>query len=395
MTAFRTRGHPTAIAAVQAMVRGHMPHALLLLGPRGVGKTTLATDIAAGLLCTDPDPGARPCGGCRACRLVASDGHPDVHRLSPEGAGSQIVIGGPGASGRGIRDLIRDLALTPVEGGARVAIVTAAHRMNEDAQAALLKTLEEPSSGVTIILCADVEDSLLPTIRSRSACLRLGPVSGREVEALLTERDGTDPPLAARLARIAAGRPGIAIAWAGRPDAVLARGQLARTLLDLADQRPSERLASIRAAIPLAALVAGLHDAPATAGTGRRGTKAMAASRPPDRSAADDPASDGADAEAVTPARATAADRRRSIEAILTVWTDVARDVVVIARGMPGAAHDIGLLDESTATAARLDPDRVLRFLERLGRATTRLAGNVGPELILDDLVLAWPASRS
>ena len=137
------------------MIRGGAPHAVLLVGPAGIGKTTLALDLAAGLLCTAEDVAERPCGACRACRLVASGGHPDLHRIGPEGPGRQVVIGGPGARARGIRDLIGELALLPVEGGARVAIVEAAHRMNEDAQAALLKTLEEPPAGVTLILCAD------------------------------------------------------------------------------------------------------------------------------------------------------------------------------------------------------------------------------------------------
>ena len=177
MDGARTRGHPAALGAVGSMIRGGAPHAVLFVGPAGVGKTTLALDLAAGLLCTADDPAARPCGTCRACRLVASGGHPDLHRIGPEGPGRQVVIGGPGARVRGIRDLIADLALLPVEGGARVAIVEAAHRMNEDAQAALLKTLEEPPPGVTLILCADAEEPLLPTIRSRCARLRTG--SGR------------------------------------------------------------------------------------------------------------------------------------------------------------------------------------------------------------------------
>jgi DNA polymerase-3 subunit delta' len=394
VTAFRTRGHPAAVTAVAAMLRGHVPHAILLVGPRGIGKTTLATDLAAGLLCADPDPAERPCGHCRACRLVASGGHPDVHRLGPEGAGRQVVIGGPSAPVRGVRDLIVELSLTPVEGGARVAIVSAAQRMNEDAQAALLKTLEEPSDGVVIILCADVEDPILPTIRSRSARIRLGPVATRDVEALLTEVGAAEPPLAARLARIAGGRPGIAMAWARQPDAVLAREQLTRTLLDLSDARASERLASMRAALPLATAVAAIEDDRADAGVAptevtatTRGKGAGARKR----AAVDDPV-DTADDDAVAPARASAAERRRATEAIVTVWTDLARDLVVIARGMPASARDTGLLDETSAVAARHDPAQVLGFLERLGRATTLLAGNVSPELVLDDLVLAWPA---
>ena len=90
---FLTRGHPAAIAAVGAMVAGHAPHALLLAGPPGVGKTTLALDLAAGLLCTAPDPSDRPCRECRGCRLVDHGNHRDVHRLAPSGPGQQVRIG--------------------------------------------------------------------------------------------------------------------------------------------------------------------------------------------------------------------------------------------------------------------------------------------------------------
>src|SRR5262245_6210145 len=120
---FRTRGQPVAVEAARAMLRVGMPHALLLAGPPGVGKVTLAEDIAAALLCRAPNPADRPDRSCRSCRAVEHGNHPDVHRLSPSGAGAMIPIGGPGREERGVRDLVRDLALLPVEGGARVAIV--------------------------------------------------------------------------------------------------------------------------------------------------------------------------------------------------------------------------------------------------------------------------------
>jgi len=90
---FRTRGHDRAVAAIRSMVAGRPPHALLIGGPAGIGKTTLALDLAAGLLCDDPDPAARPCRACRGCRLVDRGIHPDVHRLVPAGPGEQIRIG--------------------------------------------------------------------------------------------------------------------------------------------------------------------------------------------------------------------------------------------------------------------------------------------------------------
>ena len=89
--------------------------------------------------------------------------------------------------------------------------------MNEDAQNILLKTLEEPPAAVTLILAADEDDQLLPTVRSRAARIRLGPVPAREIEALLVETAGVDAAQAARIARLAGGRPGLAMAYARLP----------------------------------------------------------------------------------------------------------------------------------------------------------------------------------
>jgi DNA polymerase-3 subunit delta' len=407
MDGARTRGHPAALAAIGALIRSGPPGAVLLVGPVGVGKTTLALDLAAGLLCTAAGPAARPCGACRACRLVASGSHPDVHRLGPEGPGRQVVIGGSGSRVRGVRDLIGELALLPVEGGARVAIVEAAQRMNEDAQAALLKTLEEPPAATTIVLCADAEEPLLPTIRSRCARLRLGPIGVRDIEALLDERGAAEPPLAARAARIAGGRPGIALAWVAAPDALRERAAIGRALLDLADARPADRLAGVRALAAQAASIAQIAaestspasapvtapsgERPATASKSRRGGQA----RPRSTAAADaaDEASGAEVQDDVGPLRTPAAERRRAADALVTVWTDVTRDIALCQRGLDGSVHDLDLLDDTRVVAGRLQPADVAAFLDRLGAASVLIAGNVSPELALDDLALAWPAS--
>jgi DNA polymerase III delta' subunit len=390
------------------MIRGGAPGAVLLVGPVGVGKTTLALDLAAGLLCTDEDPAARPCGMCRSCRLVASGVHPDVHRLGPEGAGRQVVIGGPGSKVRGIRDLITELALLPVEGGARVAIVEAAHRMNEDAQAALLKTLEEPPSGATIILCADAEEPLLPTIRSRCARIRLGPVGVRDIERILAEAGAVDPPVAARVARISGGRPGIALAWVRQADALRDRDSITRGLIDVATSRPADRLASVRALASSASAIAGIGDGgsadlragdtsdPAGKNAGRR-KRSGSANAPTVANDASASASEDADAEpeASGPARAPAAERRRAAEALIALWTDLARDIAVRQRGLDRSIRDLASFDEARTLAELIDPDDLLRFIDRLGRAAVLVRGNASPELVLDDLALAWPRPRS
>jgi DNA polymerase III subunit delta' len=390
------------------MIRGPGPHAVLLLGPAGIGKTTLALDLAAGLLCTDADPGARPCRACRACRLVEHGSHPDVHWLGPEGPGRQVVIGGPDSKWRGVRDLIGELALMPVEGGARVAIIERASRMNDDAQAALLKSLEEPPAGVTIVVCADAEEPLLPTIRSRCARLRLGPVAVREIEAILADAGVAEAPLAARLARIAGGRPGVAMAWATDPEALLIRDELARTLLDLTDARPSERLAAVRGALGRAMTMTASIDRPTAPAPVRRSRSAApgaspAAPSPAGSAAATTPDSsdpmveaDPDDLETEGPAaRTPVTERRRAAEAVVDLWTALARDLALEGRGVEGSARELALLDETAALARDLDPAALTAALDRLGRAAVLLATNVAPELVLDDLALAWPRRRS
>ncbi len=388
MDGARTRGQAGALAAVEAMVRGPAPQAVLLVGPEGVGKTTLALDLAAGLLCT-AEPDGRPCRTCRACRLVDKGGHADLHRLGPSGPGRQVVIGGPGARYRGVRELIGELALLPVEGGARVAIIEGADRMNEDAQSALLKTLEEPPAGVVIVLCAAQEDRLLPTVRSRCARVRLGLVGARDIEAIVADHDLADPPMAARLGRLAGGRPGIALAYARAPDAVLIRAELSRVLLDLTDARASARLAAVRAAIPRALALSAAMAAGETPAVPRSGRRGVPSAPPP--AGQDEPEETLDEAPDGRGRTVPAAERRRAAEILVGLWMDVARDLSLAGSGGGRSVRDTVMLEELAAVASTLQPGSAARFLERAGRSAELLASNVSPELVLDALALAWP----
>jgi DNA polymerase III subunit delta' len=382
-----TRGHPAALAEVRRLIESRSARAVLLAGPESVGKTTLALDLAAGLLCHDPDPGARPCRSCRSCRLLALGTHGDLHRLAPSGPGGQVKIGDqknpePGT----VRHLIGEMALLPGEGSARVALVEKAHRLNPDAQNALLKLLEEPPAGATVVLCADDEEVLLPTVRSRCVRIRMGTATNREIEDWLGELGAADAPTASRSARLSRGRPGLALAYASSADAVRARAELSRGLLDMLGMGRKDRLTAVRELLKTAA---SLDSALANA-RGRGGS--------PKRKAGSKPASLGSAAQPVVPAggageetKTPAAIRRAAAATLIDIWVGIARDLAVARDGPRRSLREADLLEELVAIAPRLDRSAVARFIEKANWVAAQADLNLSPELALDVLALEWP----
>ena len=175
---------------VQAFIRQlkseRISHAVLISGPEGVGKKTMATLASKTLLCSASD--SRPCGICKACLQAAALEHPDqiVIRkgipLSPD-----IKEGRASIPVEDIRELIRICSASSFEGGNRVALVFDAEALTPQAQNAFLKTLEEPPENTFFLLVTVHPESLLPTIISRCRTLRLKPWSDDYILDILRE----------------------------------------------------------------------------------------------------------------------------------------------------------------------------------------------------------------
>jgi len=192
--------------AAAALVDGRMPSGLLILGHAGLGRGRLARDIVAARLCPNRDAEGTPCGECRDCRQVAAGTHPDFLTVEPEEEGKALRVDQ-------IRELARAMALTPGRQGVRCAVIAPAQRMTESAANGLLKTLEEPPGGTTLILVAEGAAGLPATIVSR--CLRLHvPPPSREA-GMAWLRDRVEPESADMFLALAGGAPLAAAKLAG------------------------------------------------------------------------------------------------------------------------------------------------------------------------------------
>lgn len=143
---------------------GQLAHAYILSGSSPEILETAALHLAQRVNCLETDPDKRPCGQCSACRRLQQGLCGDWFRLEPQGASRTLKI-------EQIRQLQADIAGRPTEGKMKVVLLQEAHRMNEQSQNCLLKSLEEPPENTLLLLLTDKPQGLLPTILSRCQML--------------------------------------------------------------------------------------------------------------------------------------------------------------------------------------------------------------------------------
>jgi DNA polymerase-3 subunit delta' len=322
-------GHEWAVAALhEAVAGGRVPHALLFVGPAGVGKRTLARTFARALQCTASDVTSRPCGECRPCRQIAAGAYPDVRVIETERAsgGKQdrrdISIDQ-------IRALQHQVSLKPYESAWVIGIIADAHEMSDAAANCLLKTLEEPQAHAVLMLTAPDAGQLLPTIVSRC-----------QAEAALIERFQVAPDQAALLAHLSGGR----IGWAMRAAADESVLALRRQRLDLLVQMLG-------------------------ASRGQRLSQAATLSEEYGKGV----------------------DGREAVHETLDLWAAWWRDVLLVREDCAGQVANADRAGELRAAATGYSAADAARFLAGIIAARDQLNRNANPRLVLDVLLLGLP----
>ena len=329
-------GHRRMLSLLSRAAAGRrVPPALLLAGPRGVGKRRVAQALAETLNCQEPVRDAEgltldACGACGACRKIARGMHPDVPVLEPGESGSIKI--------EQVREMIDRAQYRPFEGRTRVVIIDDADALVPQAQNALLKTLEEPPSASVFVLVSSLPDTLLQTVRSRCPRLRFAPLLPSEVAEVLVRDHGYAKADAVAAAADSDGSVGRALA-AQAADAGAARDTAQAVLAETARRTdPAKRLEA---------------------------AKLLAATK------------------------GSSASERDQLAACLRVLSSLLRDLGVIASNADTRVlANADLHDELVRLAPSWNEDRSSRAFAAVDRALAALERNASPKIVADWLVL-------
>ena len=332
-------GHAQPIRdLVVSIQRDQIPHALLITGPEGVGRTTVALGLARALLCEQPPAAGIPCNTCDACRRVTRRIHPDLmladipwqNAVLDKNQRSDNVF-----TINAVRHLIADLAIRPSLGRWRIAILDDASRIQREATETLLKMLEEPPSYVVLILIAASPESLPETVRSRCRHIPLGLVAHGAIVAALRQRS-VDSQLAESISTMARGRMAEAFHLADDPDAILRRRERV--------EEAFEQISTVLGRITIA------------------GTFARDASR-----------------------------KRDATQSSAALWAGLWHDGLLLRAGLSEYIGYPEIAERLTQYVAPFDYEELYRALWATHRCINDLGANVQPRIALQAMVMQWP----
>ena len=366
-----TERQPAARAALAAALASGPAHAYLFTGPPGSGKRAAARAFAAELLAlgaSDPDDARR-----RA--LSDPSPHPDLEWLRPRG--TQHLVEDVRAR------VITAASYRPFEGGRRVFVIEAADAMADEAQNALLKTLEEPAGFAHLLLLSSDPDSLLETVRSRCQSVRFSALAPQDVVAILAERElGADDAERQAVARLAGG---------DAERAAFLVGEEGRELRAAVEAWATAAISGDLGSAPWRDVL----DAAETAGARASDAERERARADAVEAEANEPASRGRRRSREGEESARRAGRRSRTEALdlalalLAAWL---RDLAAVGEGAGELVATRDRSQELELASRGLDPRRARRGAEFVMDARRRLRVNVSEELALEALTFRLDA---
>lgn len=214
----------------EQLKQDHINHAILLHGPKGIGKSLFARELATAYLCEGNQTWA--CGNCQSCHMLKADSHPDFLAIGRTYNDKQVQNRDINVAQ--VRALTHFIGLTGTRSQKRMIIVDDADHLNHQAANALLKSLEEPAQGCVIVLVCEKTQHLPITVRSRCLLIPFGALSTSDCQHVCQQM-GIEKPYQALAQELAQGQPGkvLDLCHEKKAQALLNLSQLTKKTLDV------------------------------------------------------------------------------------------------------------------------------------------------------------------